>query len=175
MIRTEQQYIDSLRDGRVIYFEGERIPDITKHPAMHGVISRRAGAYALANDPKWRDLLTMEADGERVMFLWKQPKTAEDLVRRRNVYLASLRLGARLGAMGPDALAAAGIVAARMDKQLGTHYTDAVEDYRKHLRKTDPAITGAITDVKGDRGLRPSEQKGWNNSSGGQDAHKFYP
>ncbi len=60
--------------------------------------------------------------------------------------------------MGPDALAAAEVVATRMDKQLGTHYTDAINDYRHHLRKDDPSITGAITDVKGNRCLRPSQQ-----------------
>ena len=38
-------------------------------------------------------------------------------------------------------------------------YTEALEDYRKHLKKDDPAITGAITDVKGNRSLRPSAQE----------------
>ena len=159
MIRTPDQYIESLRDGRIIYLNGERIPDITKHPHMKGAINHRAESYALANDPKWQDLITMEEDGERVMFLWKQPKTAEDLLRRRDLYIKAMRLGGGISGMGPDALAAAGVVAARMDKQLGTHYTDALEDYRKHLKKTDPAITGAITDVKGNRSLRPSAQE----------------
>ena len=159
MVRTPEQYVESLKDGRLIYLNGERIPDITKHPRIKGAINHRARSYALANDPKWRDLITMEEDGERVMFLWKQPKTAEDLLRRRDVYIKSMKMGGGITGMGPDALAAAGVVAARMDKQLGTHYTDAVEDYRNHLRKADPAITGAITDVKGNRSLRPSAQE----------------
>ncbi|HUV44295.1 MAG TPA: 4-hydroxyphenylacetate 3-hydroxylase N-terminal domain-containing protein [Dehalococcoidales bacterium] len=159
MIRTPEQYVESLNDGRVIYLNGERIPDITKHPHMKGPINRRAAGYRLANDPEWRDLITMEEDGERIMFLWKQPKTAEDLIRRRDVYINTMRLGGGISGMGPDALAAATVVATRMDKQTGTHYTDAIDDYRQHLRKTDMAITGAITDVKGNRGLRPSAQE----------------
>jgi len=158
MIRTPEQYIESLRDGRVIYYDGERVPDITKHPKFQGSINSRALSYVLYNHPQFKDLLTIEEDGERYLFLWKQPKTSEDLVRRRDLYITCMRWGAAMSGMGPDALAASGVTAARCDKELGTHYTEAIEDYRKHLRDDDPAITGAITDVKGNRGIRPSDQ-----------------
>ena len=158
MIRTPEQYVESLRDGRVIFLDGEKIPDITKHPSFKGSINARAYSYALCNHPQFKDLLTSEEEGDRFLFLWNQPRTAEDLIRRRELYITCMRWGAAMSGMGPDALAASGVVAARMDKQLGTHYTDAVEDYRRHLKKADPAITGAITDVKGNRGMRPSAQ-----------------
>ena len=61
--------------------------------------------------------------------------------------------------MGADALAAFTVAAKVMDKEIGTHYTERVENYRKLLQKQDLAITGAITDVKGDRSLHPSKQK----------------
>jgi len=159
MLRTAKQYVESLNDGRIIYLNGEKIPDITKHPAFRGSINARALSYELYNHPKFRDLLTIEEKGDRFLFLWNQPKTAEDLIHRRNLYITCMRWGAAMSGMGPDALAASGVTAARMDKALGTHYTEAVEDYRKHLRKADPAITGAITDVKGNRSLRPSAQE----------------
>jgi 4-hydroxybutyryl-CoA dehydratase/vinylacetyl-CoA-Delta-isomerase len=158
MIRTPKQYVESLRDGRIIYLNGEKIEDITKHPQFQGPINGRALSYALYHHPKFKDLLTIEEDGDRYLFLWKQPKSAEELVRRRNLYITCMRWGAAMSGMGPDALAASGIVTAKMDKELGTHYTDAVEDYRKHLKENDPAITGAITDVKGNRALRPTAQ-----------------
>ena len=158
MIRTPEQYIESLRDGRKIYLNGERIEDITAHPQFKGSINARALSYALYDHPTFKDLLTIEEDGDRYLFLWKQPKSAEELIKRREVYITCMRWGAHMSGMGPDALAASGIVTAKMDKELGTSYTDAVEDYRKHLRENDPAITGAITDVKGNRGLRPSAQ-----------------
>jgi aromatic ring hydroxylase len=87
MIRTPEQYVKSLNDGRVIFLDGEQIPDITKHPAMKGAIARRALSYVLANDPEWRDLFTVEEDGDRRMFVWTQPKSSEDLVRRREIYM----------------------------------------------------------------------------------------
>ena len=158
MIRTVQQYVESLNDGREIYINGEKIPDITKHELFKGPINARAMSYYLYNHPEFKDFLTIEEDGDRYLFLWRQPKTSDDLVRRRNLYLTCMRWGAAMSGMGPDSLAATGIVSRRIDKAMGTSYTDAVEDYRKHLTEADPAITGAITDVKGNRSLRPSQQ-----------------
>ncbi|MFH1032406.1 MAG: 4-hydroxyphenylacetate 3-hydroxylase N-terminal domain-containing protein [Chloroflexota bacterium] len=158
MIRTPEQYVESLRDGRALYFEGEKIKDMTKHPKFKASINGVALSYHLANDPKWSKLLVTEEKGEKIMFLFNQPKSSEDLIRRRQIYINTMRMGARMPGMGPDALAASGIVAARIDKAKGTHYSDAIKDYHQHLLKTDPAITGAITDVKGNRGLRPSAQ-----------------
>ena len=67
MIRTPEQYVESLNDGRVLYLDGERIPDITKEPKMRGAINAVATNYYLANDPEWRDLLTVEEDGDTVL------------------------------------------------------------------------------------------------------------
>ncbi len=120
MIRTPEQYVESLRDGRIIYLDGEKIPDITKHPSFKGPINSRAMSYALYNHPEFKDLLTVEEDGDRYLFLWNQPKTSEDLVRRRDLYITVMRWGAEMAGMGPDALAASGVVSARMDKELGT-------------------------------------------------------
>jgi 4-hydroxybutyryl-CoA dehydratase/vinylacetyl-CoA-Delta-isomerase len=61
--------------------------------------------------------------------------------------------------MGIDALEASRVVAERMDKQIGTNYIERVEAYRKYLQQGDLGITGAMTDVKGDRSLRPSKQE----------------
>jgi 4-hydroxybutyryl-CoA dehydratase/vinylacetyl-CoA-Delta-isomerase len=62
--------------------------------------------------------------------------------------------------MGIDALEASRVVADRMDSRLGTRYVERVEAYRRHLQQGDLGITGAMTDVKGDRSLRPSKQEG---------------
>ena len=65
MIRTPEQYVESLRDGRVIFLDGEKIPDITKHPSFKGSINARAYSYALCNHPQFKDLLTAEEDAVR--------------------------------------------------------------------------------------------------------------
>jgi len=158
MIRTVEQYVESLKDGREIYISGEKVSDITKHKLFRGPINARAMSYHLYNHPEFKDLLTIEENGDRYLFLWRQPRNSEDLLKRRHLYITCMRWGAAMSGMGPDSLAATGIVTKRIDKAKGTKYTEAVEDYRRHLVENDPAITGAITDVKGNRSLRPSMQ-----------------
>ena len=99
MIRTPEQYVESLRDGRRIFLNGEKIEDITKHAAFRGPINARAMSYVLYHHPKFEDLLTIEEDGDRFLFLWNQPKTAEELVRRREVYITCMRWGAAMSGM----------------------------------------------------------------------------
>ena len=37
MVRTGAEYIESLRDNRCIYIGGERVKDVTTHPAFSGM------------------------------------------------------------------------------------------------------------------------------------------
>ena len=118
MIRTVEQYLESLRDERVIYCLGERVKDVTTHPTLRYVIQPCAMDYFFPNDPKYRDLfVTKNEEGEDVHFLFTQPKSAEDLVRRREIFVTASRAGGPvlLHAMGTDALAATRVVAERMD------------------------------------------------------------
>ncbi len=162
MIRTPQQYIESLNDGRVLYYKGQRVSDVTQHSLIRQHIILSATDWALSRHPLYEKLLTLEENGEKNWFLYKQPATAADLVRRREIYITCHRIGVGLGSTvhgpGVDALASIRITAGKIDKALGTKYTEAVENYRKYVKQTDPAIVAAVTDVKGDRSLHPSRQ-----------------
>lgn len=160
MIRTVEQYLESLRDGRVLYCLGERVKDVTTHPVLRRVVMAGAMDWVLTNDPDHRELfVTKNEEGEDVHFLWTPPRTKEDLIRRREVYIEGCRyMGVLLHSMGVDALAASRVLAGRVDGELGTDYAERVEAYRKYVQKNDLGITGAQTDVKGDRSLHPSKQ-----------------
>jgi len=164
MIRTVEQYLDSLKDGRLIYAMGEKVKDVTTHPILQVVIQQCAMDYYLCNDPKYRSLFVGKNDeGEDVNFMFLPLKNPETVLKKREVYIEACRIckgtGSLMHAMGVDALAATALASQRMDKQIGTKYSERVEAYRKYIQKGDVAITGAITDVKGDRSLRPSKQK----------------
>ncbi len=45
-----------------------------------------------------------------------------------------------------------------MDKELGTNYHERVKKYFRHVEDNALALSGAITDAKGNRALRPSQQ-----------------
>ena len=162
MIRSVEQYLESLRDGRVIYCLGERVKDVTTHPLLRNVIQSASMDYFFPNDPKYHDLFVAKNEEvEEVHALFISPKRSEDLLRRRDIFLTTWRTGGgtQLHCMGIDALEASRVVAERMDKQMGTNYIERVEAYRKYLQQGDLGITGAMTDVKGDRSLRPSKQE----------------
>src|SRR5204863_2907251 len=48
VMRRGDQYVESLRDGRVVYLDGERVVDVTKHPAFAEPIKRIADRYDAA-------------------------------------------------------------------------------------------------------------------------------
>ena len=161
MIRTVEQYLKSLDDGRQMWCLGEKVKDVRSHPTIQGIIRASAMDYVLPNDPRFKHLfVTKDADGEDINYLLTAPKSAEDLLRRRECFITGMRSGGGivLHCMGGDALNACAVAAQKMDKNLGTQYTPRIEAYRKYLQKNDVGITGAITDVKGDRGLRASKQ-----------------
>ena len=162
-IRTVEQYKESIRDDRVVYFRGEKIKDVTEHPFMKITLSQMALDYIVANDPKYRDLMVdQDESGEPMRFLHKPERSTEDLLRRRKIVQLMARMGFGIpggsNTTGKDAINAIAVVCDRMDRQTGSNYRERVEAYRKHLLKDDPAVIGAVTDIKGDRSLRPSKQ-----------------
>ena len=55
---TGAEYMESPRDGREVYFDGERVTDITAHPAFRNSVRSIARLYDALHDPKTSDLLT---------------------------------------------------------------------------------------------------------------------
>ena len=162
MIKTVEQYLESLNDGREVWCLGEKVADVRTHPTVSTIVEMASMDYVLPNHPDYRHLfVTKDKDGEDINFLLTSPKTSADMLRRRECYMVGMRSGGGVlvHCMGADALAAFSVAAQVMDKKLGTHYMERVENYRRYLQKNDLALTGAITDVKGDRSLHPSQQK----------------
>jgi len=162
-IISPEKYIESLKDGRVVYCNGQRIDDVTTDPILKVCRDWVAMDYILNNDPKFQDLLTeVDDEGERVSFALVPQRSREDLLRLREVVKLWARTcyGKPPGAkfVAKDGLNAVTVVSQRIDKKYGTSYAANVESYRKYLQKNDLAFAMGLTDVKGDRGLRPSKQ-----------------
>ena len=59
---TGAEYMRSLRDGREVYIDGERVRDVTSHPALRNSVRSIARLYDALHDPKRRDVLTCPTD-----------------------------------------------------------------------------------------------------------------
>ena len=85
-MRTPQQYIESLKDGRVVHCNGEKIEDVTTHPILNICRDWVAMDYILQSDARYQDLLLeKDEDGELVSFSLMPQKSREDLIRLREV------------------------------------------------------------------------------------------
>ena len=89
MIRTGNQYLDSIRDGREVYINGERVKDVTRHSMMKPLIDIRARIYDMQHEARSREFLTYQEDGEwnaianklpRVQADWSDKRRATDTV-----------------------------------------------------------------------------------------------
>ena len=59
---TGEEYLESLRDGREVYVYGERVKDVTTHPAFRNTARSIARLYDALHDPATRDVITTETD-----------------------------------------------------------------------------------------------------------------
>ena len=57
MLKTGQEHLESLRDGRVVYIGSERVEDVTTHPAFRNAARTVAAIYDMKADPANRETL----------------------------------------------------------------------------------------------------------------------
>src|SRR5438128_1781143 len=85
-MRRGADYLASLRDGRAVFLDGERVDDVTKHPAFAESVRRIAERYDAAGEALDVTTCVDPARGERIGAMWLIPRSAEDLGRRRAVH-----------------------------------------------------------------------------------------
>jgi len=163
-LKTAEEYLQSLRKLKLnVYFFGKRVENPTDFPLTKPSQNSVALTYALAHDPGYTDLMTATSHltGEKINRFTHIPQSSEDLVKK----VKMLRLiGQKTGAcfqrcVGMDALIALSSVTYEMDQKLGTEYYSRFNNFLKHVQHEDLVSNGAMTDVKGNRGLRPSKQE----------------
>ncbi len=155
-MRTSQEFLESLRDGREVFYRGKRVDDVAEHPVI-GVAARHA-ARLFGIERGYRS----EETGGEVSRYFRFPRTAADLMSRHKlVYDTTMRCNGVFNisqAIGSDALFALSIVSKQVDAASGTKYSERVAEYYRHAAKNDLTLAVAQTDAKGDRGKRPHEQ-----------------
>src|SRR3954452_10979114 len=92
---TGDEYRESLRDGREIWIHGERVEDVTTHPAFRNGVRSIARLYDALHDPATKEVLTVETDtgsGGYTPPLFRAPTSAAGLVRGRDAIAAWQRM-----------------------------------------------------------------------------------
>ena len=80
MIRTGNQYRESINDGRQVWIDGEKIKDICNHPSLKPIIDIRARMYDMAHEDNYQEKLTYldEETNELNTVYHKPPRTKDD-------------------------------------------------------------------------------------------------
>ena len=130
------EYLASLRDARAVYLYGERIRDVTEHPAFRNSARSIARLYDALHDPAQRELLTIvDRLGIRTHRFFAPSYSAQELLAARDAIAAWARL--TYGFMGrtPD-YKAAFMATLGADPEFYAPYAESARTwYRKYSTK----------------------------------------
>jgi aromatic ring hydroxylase len=152
MIRTPEEYIESLRDGRVVNQDGELVKDVPTR--YRPTAERMASEFWIAVQPQYRSLFNMMEDGEEVSFSFKIPETGEDLKIGGRSPTPQRISGSRL--TGIDGLN--GVAYATKKPRGNGHKVRRTCTPTGLCKKNDPSICAAVSD-RGNRRLHAEDQQ----------------
>lgn len=163
MIRTGEEYRESLRDDREVWMNGERVEDVTTHPMFKPLIDVRARIYDMQHDPDTRDIMTYQDDGanEPCAIGLKLPYTPEDwAAKRKSVDAVMWDIGGVVTRVGDETI---GEMWSLWDgkevlNEVDPRFAKNIERHIHEAIRHDPFHVSANTDPKGDRSKRPQDQ-----------------
>jgi 4-hydroxyphenylacetate 3-monooxygenase len=163
MIRTGEEYRESIRDGREVWIDGDRVTDVTTHPMFKPVVDARARIYDMAHEAATQEAMSYvdPETGERNCIAnrlpheqqdWWDKRDAADLVMRE-VKGVITRVGDEtIGEMwslydGQDVL-----------NEVDPRFSENIRNHIARAVRNDPFHISANTDPKGDRSKAPQDQ-----------------
>src|SRR5215813_2285004 len=162
-IRTGKELLESLRDDRQLFIDGERVRDVTADPRLAEAARSLAGLYDMQHDTALTERMTFRSptSGERIGLSFIEPHSVDDLIRRRD--MVKLWMDASCGMFGrsPDfmnifvtAFASAAEEFGHKDKR----FAENLRTYHAYLRENDICMTHTLVNPQVDRS-KPVEQQ----------------
>ncbi len=161
MIRTGQEYLASLRDGREVYINGTRVKDVSTHPMFKPLVDIRARIYDMQHDDKTKALMTVEQDGEINAVGNALPKTPDDWHKKRAAVDAVLdEMGGVVTRVGDETVGEMWSLFDGQDvlNEVDPQFSANIKNHINQVLTRDPFHVSANTDPKGDRSKPPQEQ-----------------
>jgi len=161
MIRSGEEYRAGLRDGREIWIDGERVTDVTTHPAFKPIVDVRARMYDMQHEAAYQERLTYLENGERLTKFYKPPREKQDWHDKVDIVDAVMKdIGGVVTRVGDETI---GEVWSLMDGRdvLAEFNPEFANNVDRHVRRVvaeDIFHVSANTDPKGDRSLAPQDQ-----------------
>lgn len=160
-IRNGAEYIKSLKGRKLnVYLFGELVKEPVDHPMIRPSVNAVAATYDLAVEDPSLASAKSSISGILVNRFLHIAESAEDLVNQNRM---QRRLGQLTGTcfqrcVGMDALNSLYSTTYEIDQKSKTQYHSRLKEFIKMIQRENYVIGGAMTDVKGDRSLSPSQQ-----------------
>ena len=162
-IRTGEELLQSLRDGRQLFIDGGRVEDVTTDPRFAAAARSLAELYDMQHDPALIERMTFlsPTSGERVGLSFIEPRSVDDLIRRRE--MVKIWMDATCGMFGrsPDFMnifftgfASAADEFGKKDQR----FAENVRAYHAHIRENDVCLTHTLVNPQVDRS-RPVDKQ----------------
>jgi len=163
MVKTGSDHARLLRDGRAIFIDGNRVDDVTAHPAFRQSVQTACGLYDHQAAHLEDMTFASPSTGKRVNRLWQLPRTRAELIERRKALQAWAELTCGMFGRSPDHVGSslAGMmmgrqVFAKMDPKRAA----ALTDYFQYARDNDLYLSYVIINPQADRSKATSDQPG---------------
>ena len=161
MIRTGEEYRNSIQDDREVWINGEKVKDLANHPAFKPVVDIRARIYDMQHEAQTRDAVTYEENGEKFAIGLKLPYEKKDWEdKRKAVDMVMQDIGGVVTRMGDETIGemwslwdGKGILS-----EIDPRFAENIERHIHHAIQQDLFHVSANTDPKGDRSKRPQDQ-----------------
>lgn len=160
MLKTGKQYLEGLRDGRVVYIGGEQVDDVTTHPAFRNAAQTIADFYDYKADPANRDTMAYtDEDGELVSMYYKKAKTREELQARSTAHQRLAEQSYGFLGRSPDYIASF-VTGMALRPEYFEDRSDNLLSIYDHMRKNDTYAAHAIVSPQAVRDPKYYQQKG---------------
>ena len=152
--KTGQQYIDRLQGNPAeVWMRGERIKDVTTHPALKGGVRSVAALYDRQHDAEVRDemLFPSPSSGDPVGRSFQVPYTTEELLGRRKMMTHWAWVGCGMMARTPDFMnvsIAGWAGAAEFFGQNRPEFASNVRNYFEFIRENDITLTHTLVNLQ---------------------------
>jgi 4-hydroxybutyryl-CoA dehydratase/vinylacetyl-CoA-Delta-isomerase len=164
MLKTAREYLESLRQLKLeLYLLGEKVENWVDDPIIRPSTNAVAMTYKMAHEPETRSLAVTDSmltghEVNRFNSLFKSP---DDMVCKIKL---QRELGNRTACcfqrcVGMDGINAVFSTTYEIDEKYGTDYHKYFRKWLEYVQENDLTVAGAMTDVKGNRGVAPSQQE----------------
>lgn len=162
-MKTSAEYIESVKNLNPRIFIGGKQVKLLENPTTMTVVNANARVYELGTIPQYDEIMNAVSPytGNKVSRNLHMASSTADLEKRMEMAtLTSQMLGTcNYRCVGADTMNALVGITWEMDRELGTDYHKRFIEHLKYLQDNDLAVSGAVTDAKGDRSTRPGQQE----------------